>query len=67
MKVKTIKRHVAVFDESEVKLIYRALVNLEKQDYLTVNEERNQLKELKDSFYLLVKPSGIDVIRDIKP
>ena len=58
MKVKTIKRHIIVLDDDEVKILYRALAQLEKQKHNIGNGNNKKLDKLKESFYKLVKPDA---------
>jgi len=59
MKTKTIKRHMIILDDSEVKLIYHALSLLESQKATIGSNAKEQLETLKKGFYDLIKPSSI--------
>jgi hypothetical protein len=56
MKSKTIKRHIIVLEDAEVKIIYRALQRLENQNSLPANGQK--LEELREEFYKLIKPEA---------
>lgn len=59
MKSKTIVRHILELEDNEVRLIYHALRNFEKKDYLKldmVGINTDKVEELKRSFYELIKP-----------
>jgi hypothetical protein len=64
MKTRTIKRHVVILDDSEVKMIYHALMLLESQKAAVGSEAREQLTTLKKGFYELVKPGSIPLKRE---
>jgi hypothetical protein len=56
MKSKTIKRHIIVLEDREVKIIYRALQRLENENSLPANGKK--LEELREEFYKLIKPEA---------
>ena len=58
MKVKTIKRHIIVLDDTEVKILYRALAQLEQQKSSFLNGNEEKVGKLKDNFYKIVKPDA---------
>ena len=58
MKTKTIKRHIVILDDSEVKMIFHALTLLENQKAAVGTEAREQLVNLRRGFYELIKPGA---------
>ncbi|KPJ89412.1 MAG: hypothetical protein AMS17_02035 [Spirochaetes bacterium DG_61] len=64
MKKRTIKRHVVILDDSEVKMIYHALVLLESQKATVGSEAKEQLETLKKGFYELIKPGSMPFRRE---
>jgi hypothetical protein len=66
MKAKTIKRHVVVLDDSEVKMIYHALMLLETQKAAVGSESKEQLETLKKSFYDLIKSTSVSLRRKME-
>jgi len=66
MKAKTIKRHVVVLDDIEVKMIYHALMLLETQKAAVGSESKQQLETLKKCFYDLIKPTSVSLRRKME-
>ena len=64
MKTRTIKRHIVILDDSEIKMIYHALMLLESQKAAVGSEAKEQLATLKKGFYDLIKPGSMSFKRE---